>query len=879
MIQLVSSFFLVNFLSHLCSIGAIVGSSFHSKGITLTCQIVMFQTLGSALGALLMHTKSKKLKLLTSHPTILSISAVICSALIAWTPNFLLSSLLLVLIRTTISTMLTAVLLAVKTHPPIQSDKLVRTMQVANISSLLASLAIGPIIAGIFGIRELFAVDAVLGFLIFILLLNQKDVFKNQNTTAGTNLSTNSNVDSSMGFTENFGFYTILVSTFLVWFSAGSFHVLEVPILTSRFNLSPSYISSVFLLAGAANLITVKFISIPSKIFGRLQSLVISGIIMVSAAYIYLRAQDLVTAMLAVVFLGGSNGFFSLNQISLIQLQNDTPVRIRNFLYVRFVSNFGLLVAAATSNIIIDDINNLNTFSVLVLCALFAMILLAIYLIKFKESKLVPICTAVLAGYFFSFEKVTAQPDNIALKIAVREIPKILAPHLANDVNSALIANQVFETLYIYSDDNSLMPLIAESHSISPDGKNIQIRIRRDKTFSDGTPITSKEVVDSLLRAIKLLGPSIGWALEDLKGFQEYSTGKTSDLAGLVADNPWSISLALTKQNPRILQVLTVQTFGITLPTKTGWLGSGPYVLEKINSTKVKLRGKVSKSDNRFNQIEFILSKNKYQDHSLIKSESIDIVGDDVTNQNPPQGFTRSDGIILQTLVLTLNKNLEKFNSAQKRCAFAKQVQKYSLSSNYRWQDMANGMPFFRDVFSTTQKEQGIFPSSVTINVTDSAAKFDDKINRNIGESISKGGYKVTFKRSPNIKLFVDDVTNGRYEAAIFGFLLDYADPDALFYPLLATKQQYNFTGYSNAGIDALLRLGRKISDKELRQTIYSEVVQQLYSSCEITFIGVDRYRVLYNQKILMPKISNLGFHRVNLALVRKNYESQPSEK
>lgn len=54
--------------------------------------------------------------------------------------------------------------------------------------------------------------------------------------------------------------------------------------------------------------------------------------------------------------------------------------------------------------------------------------------------------------------------------------------------------SQVYEPLVRYQADGSVKPCLAESWTVSPDGREYTFKLRRDVTFSDGTPFDAKAV-------------------------------------------------------------------------------------------------------------------------------------------------------------------------------------------------------------------------------------------------------------------------------------------------------------------------------------------------------------------------------------------------
>lgn len=71
-----------------------------------------------------------------------------------------------------------------------------------------------------------------------------------------------------------------------------------------------------------------------------------------------------------------------------------------------------------------------------------------------------------------------------------------LTPYISTDVYATWVQNKTLETL-AYRDPDTLayVPLLANSWEVSPDGKTLTFNIRRGVVFSDGLPLTAKDVV------------------------------------------------------------------------------------------------------------------------------------------------------------------------------------------------------------------------------------------------------------------------------------------------------------------------------------------------------------------------------------------------
>lgn len=100
-------------------------------------------------------------------------------------------------------------------------------------------------------------------------------------------------------------------------------------------------------------------------------------------------------------------------------------------------------------------------------------------------------------------------------------------PARAGDSGSASVIAQVFEGLTTFDLNNKVQPALADSWQTSEDGRQITFHLRPGITFSDGSPITSQDVVDSWLRLIDPAQPSPLFSLlGDVSGALDYVSGR-----------------------------------------------------------------------------------------------------------------------------------------------------------------------------------------------------------------------------------------------------------------------------------------------------------------------------------------------------------------
>ena len=87
-------------------------------------------------------------------------------------------------------------------------------------------------------------------------------------------------------------------------------------------------------------------------------------------------------------------------------------------------------------------------------------------------------------------------------RVALTADATTLDPWNANDTNTMLVTRQIFETLVEYDAGGfKIVPKLAETWSVSPDGRSWTFALRRGVKFHDGTDLDAAAVVLNIDRA------------------------------------------------------------------------------------------------------------------------------------------------------------------------------------------------------------------------------------------------------------------------------------------------------------------------------------------------------------------------------------------
>ena len=141
------------------------------------------------------------------------------------------------------------------------------------------------------------------------------------------------------------------------------------------------------------------------------------------------------------------------------------------------------------------------------------------------------------------------------------------------------------------TDINKLVPGVAESYTLSDDGKTFTFKIRPGQTFTSGNPVTAADAAFSLQRVIKLdktpafLIGQLGWTKDNVDKMVTAADGSTLKVT-IGSDFAPSLVLSLLGSVVgSVVDMKTVMSHDTAGDLGNGWLktnsaGSGAYVLK-----------------------------------------------------------------------------------------------------------------------------------------------------------------------------------------------------------------------------------------------------------------------------------------------------------
>jgi oligopeptide transport system substrate-binding protein len=161
----------------------------------------------------------------------------------------------------------------------------------------------------------------------------------------------------------------------------------------------------------------------------------------------------------------------------------------------------------------------------------------------------------------------TLAVDRNEVRIFV-QAPGTFDPAAQGDAATAAITAQLYETLTTYDAALQLQPALAASWEVAEDGRRVVFHLRPGLTFSDGTALTSADVVGSWLRLLDPAHPSpLVALLIDVRGARAYVAGQSRDpsTVGLRA-NGSDVEVELERPGADFPAIVSAPIFGVVPP-------------------------------------------------------------------------------------------------------------------------------------------------------------------------------------------------------------------------------------------------------------------------------------------------------------------------
>ena len=494
--------------------------------------------------------------------------------------------------------------------------------------------------------------------------------------------------------------------------------------------------------------------------------------------------------------------------------------------------------------------------------------------------------------------------------------PASLDPHIATGVPEHHIMSSVMEGL-VLKDRKSLEPRpgVAESWTISDDGRIYTFKLRDDARWSNGDPHIANDYVWSWWRALQpALGNQYAYMLFPIKNAKRYYDGKTEDFGdvGVKALDKRTLQVTLTNPTPYFLQLLdhyslfpvhqaTIEKFGNADQRGTRWsyegnlVSNGPFKLDewKINRHITVTRNlHYWDNDNvALNGIVFKPVENTVTEERMFRAGQLHVTSnvpaDKISTYRKSNSTELKIAPYLGTYFYRLNIKTPQLQDRRVRRALGMAIDREKLVENIT---KGGQIPAYT---MTPPGTMGYYPTSTLAFDPEGAKNLLSEAGYPNGEGFpaieilyntNEGHRKIAvalqemWKDYLNIdikllnqewKVYLATESAGDYQISRGGWIGDYVDPNN-FLDMFLCGGGNNRTGWCNEEYDRLiLEVAPSQSSHEERLAVFQQAETMLLDDMPI--IPVYTYTSV---KLVDSSVENLDGNILNQAMYKDIYLS-----
>lgn len=449
--------------------------------------------------------------------------------------------------------------------------------------------------------------------------------------------------------------------------------------------------------------------------------------------------------------------------------------------------------------------------------------------------------------------------------------PKSLDPHLTTGSPDNNIIMNLFEGL-VSKDAATLEPKpgVAESWTISEDGRTYRFQLRKNARWSNGDPLVAQDFVYSWQRALTPSVPNeYAYMMFYIAGAEDFHTGKTSDFSqvGVKALSAHELEVTLAHPAHFFLQLLdhhsyypvhkaTLDKFGGMSDPTSRWIlpgnlvGNGPFVLKSWEINKsielVKSETYWDKDAVKLNAAHFLPIEDQQAEERAFRSGQIHLTNTPQMDIEKIQFYKRENPDVLRIVptyasyYYEFNVNRKPLDDPRVRKAIALAIDRALIVENVTkggevpafnfvppdpigyqpqvyWQDdVEEAKRLLAEAGYPDGKNFPVF--SLLYNTHDNHQKVAVTVqqmlkkNLNIDIQLENKEWKVYMAARDNME----------HDIVRAGWLADYIDPSN-FFDILRSYAGNNHTGWKSATYDELMNKIAATADPKRRDELFEE--------------------------------------------------------
>jgi peptide/nickel transport system substrate-binding protein/oligopeptide transport system substrate-binding protein len=487
-----------------------------------------------------------------------------------------------------------------------------------------------------------------------------------------------------------------------------------------------------------------------------------------------------------------------------------------------------------------------------------------------------------------------------------QEDPNTLDPALASDSYSSSIVAQIYSPLVGLTSDLEPTPQVAESWTISRDGRVYVFHIRPGVRFHNGREVTAQDFEYSLTRVFREPFRSEGLAanyLDAIAGVSEFTHGKAKRIRGIRALDRRRLEITLARPYSALLTALALdQTAAVPREVAASGraamertpVGTGPFRFVRRGARQVVLAA----NPDYFMGPPGIDTLVFFAPPGDVTAQGADALldGDATLCQLPIsriEEFRARPGIAvlkwndLSLAFIGMNTRMPPLNDPRVRRAIALAMDRQAvLNASPEGKSLASGVlppglpgyapaqkAYMRDVTAARAllAAAGYGPKHPLPAMT--LWKSNSSVSGRLADtlmvrSLAEAGIRVGLRYESWGTL--DSLITGR-KAALFGlaWVADIPDPDTFLRALCYSTSSTNYFGFRSHEVDSLLDAARNTADPDGRMSAYRRAEESIVRAAPFvplyhtaSFIGI-------RDDVLGLEMNPLGISTIQMEKLR----------
>lgn len=471
-----------------------------------------------------------------------------------------------------------------------------------------------------------------------------------------------------------------------------------------------------------------------------------------------------------------------------------------------------------------------------------------------------PVLFLLMAFLLLAPQSLLAQRTGGELNFAIGTDPEMIDPVRATSSPAAMVMVHMMETLFEYTEEGEIIPLLAKGYHVSEDGLVWDLYLNEGITFHDGTPFNAEAVKYSLERMRGAVYSFLIDEIKDMEVVDEYTIR-------LKTDEPFAPILAHLSHNfVSIVSPAAVEKYGEDFNENP--VGTGPFIFESWSrGEKLSLvRNDDYWGDNAYlDRINFLIVPEDSTRVVLLETGEADAI-----MRVPPRDVDRlqgRDGIdvlsipSVRTIYIGFNFQREPFTDKRVRQAFNYAVDKEAIVTHIlggagRPSDAPISPGLFgyapqppyeynpekaRELLAEAGYEEGL---KVTFHHPVGRYLMDETISQAVQSQLAEVGVDcelITLEWATYLEVTGKSVEEAEQQMYMLGWGCVTGDADyGLFSMFHSTQWRPHGPGrsyYKNERADELLELARVTPDEEARQAAYAEAIEIIWQDAPWLFL------------------------------------------